>query len=152
MDRVSGGYKARTQKILFCLGAVVTLLVNADSLTIFHKLSKSKNLEAIVSAASGATSGNTLSGQNTQTQVSDAMAQLNALNLGVGWENEANPENSGGVMWWFHLIYVHGIGWLITAAAISLGAPFWFDTLNRFMVVRSTVKPEEKSQGEGSKD
>ena len=36
-------------------------------------------------------------------------------------------------------------GWFITACAVSFGAPFWFDTLNRFMVVRSTVKPQEKS-------
>jgi hypothetical protein len=43
-------------------------------------------------------------------------------------------------------------GWLITALAISLGAPFWFDLLNKFMVVRSTVKPQEKSQSETSKD
>jgi len=42
-------------------------------------------------------------------------------------------------------------GWLITALAISLGAPFWFDTLNQFMVVRSTIKPEEKSKPEASK-
>jgi hypothetical protein len=33
-----------------------------------------------------------------------------------------------------------------------LGAPFWFDVLNRFMVVRSTIKPNEKSQPEASKD
>ncbi len=44
------------------------------------------------------------------------------------------------------------IGWIITAAALSFGAPFWFDTLNKFMVVRSTVKPQEKSQVEPSKD
>jgi hypothetical protein len=43
-------------------------------------------------------------------------------------------------------------GWLLTGMAISLGAPFWFDTLNKFMVVRSTVKPREKSQTEASKD
>jgi hypothetical protein len=43
-------------------------------------------------------------------------------------------------------------GWLITAMAISLGAPFWFDTLNKFMVVRSTIKPQEKSQIEETKD
>jgi hypothetical protein len=43
-------------------------------------------------------------------------------------------------------------GWLITAIALSLGAPFWFDTLNKFMVVRGTVKPQEKSQPEKSKD
>ena len=44
------------------------------------------------------------------------------------------------------------IGWFVTAFAIMLGAPFWFDVLNRFMVVRSTVKPSEKSQSEASKD
>jgi hypothetical protein len=36
--------------------------------------------------------------------------------------------------------------------AISLGAPFWFDLLNKFIVVRSTVKPQEKSPPEPSKD
>lgn len=44
------------------------------------------------------------------------------------------------------------IGWLITAGALSLGASFWFDTLNKIMVIRNTVKPQEKSQTEGSKD
>jgi hypothetical protein len=45
-----------------------------------------------------------------------------------------------------------GLGWLITALAVMLGAPFWFDVLNKFMVIRSTVKPREKSQEEGSED
>ena len=44
------------------------------------------------------------------------------------------------------------IGWLITALAVSLGAPFWFDLLNKFMVIRSTVKPHEKSPEEASED
>jgi len=44
------------------------------------------------------------------------------------------------------------IGWILTAIAISLGAPFWFDILNKFMVIRSTVKPQEKSRTEASKD
>jgi hypothetical protein len=34
---------------------------------------------------------------------------------------------------------------------VTFGAPFWFDLLNRFMVVRSTVKPDEKSGKEPSK-
>ncbi|HEX8187001.1 MAG TPA: hypothetical protein VF586_01540 [Pyrinomonadaceae bacterium] len=52
-----------------------------------------------------------------------------------------------------------GLGWLfklaglfLTALAISQGAPFWFDLLNKFIVVRSTVKPQEKSQTQPSKD
>lgn len=40
------------------------------------------------------------------------------------------------------------LGWLITAVAVVLGAPFWFDVLNKFMIVRSTVKPVEKSSNE----
>src|SRR5437868_2548627 len=41
---------------------------------------------------------------------------------------------------------------LMAAVAASLAAPFWFDILNKMMVVRSTVKPREKSQEEGSKE
>jgi hypothetical protein len=44
------------------------------------------------------------------------------------------------------------LGWLLTAIAVSFGAPFWFDTLNKIMVIRSTVKPREKSGEEGSED
>jgi len=43
-------------------------------------------------------------------------------------------------------------GWLVTALAVMLGAPFWFDVLNRIMVIRSTVKPHEKSPEEPSQD
>ena len=53
----------------------------------------------------------------------------------------------------------YGEGWIwkllgivITALAVSQGAPFWFDMLNKFIVIRSTVKPREKSQPEGTKD
>ena len=44
------------------------------------------------------------------------------------------------------------LGWIITAFGISLGAPFWFDLLDKFIMVRSTVKPFEKSPPAGSED
>ena len=44
------------------------------------------------------------------------------------------------------------LGWLVLALAVMLGAPFWFDVLNKIMVIRSTVKPTEKSPDEGSED
>ena len=34
------------------------------------------------------------------------------------------------------------LGWLITALAVSLGAPFWFDMLGKFMTVRASFKPK----------
>lgn len=33
------------------------------------------------------------------------------------------------------------MGWVMTAFAVTLGAPFWFDVLSKLMVVRSTFKP-----------
>jgi len=33
------------------------------------------------------------------------------------------------------------MGWLMTAFAVTLGAPFWFDVLSKLMMVRSTLKP-----------
>lgn len=53
---------------------------------------------------------------------------------------------------WWDQFASHLLGWLFTAFAISFGAPFWFDTLNKIMVIRSTVKPREKSGDEGSED
>lgn len=44
------------------------------------------------------------------------------------------------------------IGIFLTALAVSQGAPFWFDLLNKFIIIRSTVKPHEKSLEQPSKD
>jgi len=40
----------------------------------------------------------------------------------------------------FRLVYHHFFGFLITAIAVSLGAPFWFDLLNKIMKLRTSVK------------
>ena len=56
------------------------------------------------------------------------------------------PSRDGS--WWVLKVF----GLLLTGIAVSLGAPFWFDVLNKFMVIRSTVKPHEKSLPEGSED
>jgi hypothetical protein len=43
------------------------------------------------------------------------------------------------------------LGLLLTGLAVSLGAPFWFDVLNKIVVVRSTVSPGEKARKERRK-
>jgi hypothetical protein len=42
-------------------------------------------------------------------------------------------------------------GWLLTVAAISVGAPFWFDTLSRFVNIRGTGKPPDESKDPAAK-
>ena len=71
--------------------------------------------------------------------------------LPIGWKGPLWKEPLS-VSEKLKLLGISLTGWILTAIALSMGAPFWFDTLNKFMVVRSTVKPQEKSQIEKSKD
>jgi hypothetical protein len=59
--------------------------------------------------------------------------------------------------WWGYFQYVMGnlfssdfLGYLLTALAISLGAPFWFDMLNKLMKVRGALKEPTKTEAGGA--
>lgn len=47
---------------------------------------------------------------------------------------------------WYALkmLWTNLLGYLITAIALSLGAPFWFDILNKLMKLKSAVSPKSK--------
>ncbi|WP_026897425.1 hypothetical protein [Daejeonella oryzae] len=49
------------------------------------------------------------------------------------------------LIYFFRIIKKHFFGFLLTAIAISLGAPFWFDLLNKLMKLRSSIKQENAS-------
>lgn len=46
------------------------------------------------------------------------------------------------------MIFNHLFGWLLSIAAVSLGAPFWFDTLSRFVNLRG-AGPAERPKNKG---
>jgi hypothetical protein len=48
--------------------------------------------------------------------------------------------------WDWHWSWTAFPGWLITAFALSLGAPFWFDLLNKVVKLRTSVKIPSKSE------
>jgi hypothetical protein len=165
MDSVSGVYKRRTQYTIFLIGIFVTIGVNADSVAIFRRLSADKNLASAVAASAEAyVSANRPGDSTTEARVklNENLETLDKLDLPLGWDGSSKactpPSWRGwmGLPGWCGasgpLLATHWLGWLLTAFAVSFGAPFWFDLLNRFMVVRSTVKPKEKSPEEGSKD
>jgi hypothetical protein len=89
-----------------------------------------------------------------QCKLQTTRCQIEALGLPIGWDSETDPllQWNWNPKQWSQIFKDHILGWLLTALAISLGAPFWFDLLNKFIVIRSTVKPKEKSPEEKSKD
>jgi hypothetical protein len=90
--------------------------------------------------------------QGLPAQFSAVQDKLADLGLPIGWvwtatptqvkNGQAIPRNAGAGV---DLLLQHFLGWFITALAATLGAPFWFDMLNRVISIRSTGKaPEEK--------
>ena len=74
--------------------------------------------------------------QGESASGSEAMQQLEDLRFPIGWEEANRPSGTGG---WA----AAGVGWLLTAIAISFGAPFWFDVLGKVSNLRAAGhKPE----------
>jgi len=176
MDRVAGWYKRRAHAMILVLGVGVAIAVNADSIYIVRSLANDATLRSSLVAAAQeyakeppATTTTEEEGEEEvvatpKDKFSDNLRLIEGLGLPIGWTREPSDtaRYSPGLPWrhsspglwlttWARLFYWHWLGWLLTATAISQGAPFWFDLLNRFIVIRSTVKPHEKSQEEGSK-
>lgn len=166
MDRVSGWYKRRTQVVNVVLAIVLTVAVNADSIVIVRSLSNDPAVRAaLVAQAQAIVKEGPLptdqSGPRAGSSVGDVerrITRLAGLGVPMGWTDEAGdgfrrwpgwlPGDQGPAAWaaiWRDTVRFHLLGWLVTALATSLGAPFWFDILNKVITIRSSGKvPEEK--------
>ena len=159
MDRVSGWYKRRSQRIIFVLGLLTALCLNVNTITIAQSLSTSTMLRQAVLDAAKASEQHCIDDKNCMASLSPsgAVAELDRTNLPVGWTDTstaavvAMAKSSSSLFGYLGWVEI-AVGYLLTAFAVTLGAPFWFDVLNRLMVIRATVKPTEKSPDEASQD
>ncbi|HYD81938.1 MAG TPA: hypothetical protein VEC06_19220 [Paucimonas sp.] len=149
MDRVSGWYRRSTQRIIFCIALLLVIVLNVNTFTIADHLYRNDAVRSVMIAR--AEKAATDAGY-AASKYEDIRKELGSLNLPIGWpEGFRKPllgRDLNGPADWLILIF----GWLLTAFAATLGAPFWFDVLNKVMVIRSTVKPHEKSREEASED
>jgi hypothetical protein len=152
MDRASGWYKRKTQFVLFFIGISIAVGLNVDSISIGRTLWINPALRSYsVASAEQYAKSQTAPSANA----SQALSVLQSLSLPIGWNSEKLPwarEQGSDARFSFSSLLIATTGWFLTAMAMTLGAPFWFDLLNQFMVVRSTIKPQEKSAIEASKD
>ena len=156
MDRVSGWYKRHTQFMLLLIGLFLAIGLNIDTIAITTYLSKHKQ-EAEILANMGAVAIKDTSFKPT----TDPISQRNLRNLinenysvssllGLGWGNYNNNKTIWGKIKYilyetFCESWSRFLGFLITALAISLGAPFWFDLLSKIVNLRSSGKPVNPS-------
>ena len=167
MDRVSGAYKRATQKLLLGIGITVAVVLNVNTIAIAHHLFRDdvERAKLVAQAESVARDSSFVTG-SSQQQFARARATLDSLRLPIGWDDmqltppwdtrvvrdASGAERSVTELRLWAYVFEPLVGWTLAALAAMLGAPFWFDLLNKVMVVRSTVKPHEKSPEESSDD
>lgn len=145
-DRSSGWYKRYTQWTAFAFSLVIAIPANIDSLDIYETLLHNASLRsslvqtAETLALPPSAEASLPTARPTSTTVDHKPEATAALASLTGWANHPLPQ--GVAAWWKKCF-----GLLLSALAISLGAPFWFDMLNRVMQIRvAGVSPEEKKK------
>ncbi|MEH2325090.1 MAG: hypothetical protein V7K32_16320 [Nostoc sp.] len=142
MDRTSGVYKRNAKGVAILIGISVAIFTNTDT---FHLVSRLSQDSAIRSAI-------TQSASQRADFINDPQARrqieklLGDASVPIGWQNinqqfelldakDSNRENVVLIRTWqgFKLI----CGWIVSGLAISMGAPFWFDILNKLVNVRN---------------
>jgi hypothetical protein len=152
MDRAEGAYKRWTTLLLFCIGLAIAVAGNASTVDVAQKLYVSSvTRDAVVQAADSVVVDKANTAQDLNT-VAAAADKLPALHLPVGWDTNADdllvhlragsPDRGDwGTMF----------GWLLTALLVMLGAPFWFDLLNKLVALRTSgTKPPTAEDDQSS--
>jgi hypothetical protein len=171
MDRVVGWYKRKMQAVNAVLALVFAVAVNADSVLIVRHLSNDSALRAalvaqaqeLVKERPAAPSPPGAATMGAPDELETRIGRLSGLGIPIGWSDESldasrqwpgwRPDKGGAAAWaalWLRVIRSHLLGWLLTALAASLGAPFWFDVLDKIIAVRSAGPvPESRSKPAG---
>lgn len=151
MDRVSGWYKRWTQKILLGIAIVIVLAANVDTIMLAKRLSRENALRAsIVAAAERAVQAENPTEDPTARE--NLLKEASQLALPLGWiphpedpyKAEQVPNCTGVPFPWSECLGGWGlklVGLVISIIAIQIGAPFWFDTLSKFINLRGAGTP-----------
>ena len=170
MGRVSGWYKRTTQIRVYILAALITLVMNADALKMMRTLWNNPTMSAVLVEDAKArlekgrpdaelqpmvtydNPDDPTASNPTEIPARDVVTEEERKLLGqvAGWDGDwygdwPGHERNGFWGWIGYLLTHRLLGWLITILAVSLGAPFWFDTLSKFMNVRNAGKPPEEN-------
>lgn len=173
MERAAGWYKRKTQLVVFVIAIIFIFALNIDTISISKDLSNNSALRASIVAAAQESAkqpsllipaGQTIpQSADIGTDIADEqpsssnleeiyghlkrqIGQIEQLGIPIGWNNSLpdNKFSKAQKIWWWVTKF---LGLILTVFAASLGAPFWFDILNKIISIRSAGKtPEEVTE------
>lgn len=145
-------YKKRLQWITLVVGLVASVAFNVDTIALTTHLYKDKEArEAAAEVGVRLTEttskeqldtclGMDAKARKADTSCAELMGLVDAVQsrnatlgkLPIGWDHTSPVDQPAFAL--------KLLGWLLTALSLSLGAPFWFDVLNRFASVRHGMR------------
>jgi triacylglycerol lipase len=138
MDRTSGWYKRRAQWTILGLALALSVVFNVDSIALVTDLYQNPAKRQILAAkAEEFVAEAPGQPENAQERARALLAAAGEARLPLGWTQA--PADTAA---WLQKL----IGLALSAVAISLGAPFWFDVLNKLVSLRSAGKKPESAE------
>jgi hypothetical protein len=169
MERISGWYRRKVQMIILILGILVSFGLGVDTTATVKLLWGDSALRtALVAAAQSevtrqqaakpATGAPPTTADFNQVgkDLNQFQTQFTALKIPTyplvdvcqDWQTVQGSTTCNASGWTLFLFWLeqHWLGFVITSVALSLGAPFWFDLLNKLVSMRSAgQKPAPES-------
>jgi hypothetical protein len=137
MSRLSSLYKIAARKILFIGGLLLAVGMNISATNLVHDLSTNADARAALLGVSAqlCPSGSTPDTQCAKDVVKKLQADTRAVVLPVVGQYES-PFTALGRS--DRSVWATILGWLITGCAVSFGAPFWFDIVQKLSGYRKS--------------
>lgn len=158
LTMMSESYKRNLQIISFGVGLTIAVILNINTITLTQHLYRDKETrDATTSLAIQiAEQTNKASFEQCINLPRDKFMSDNACAPFKGLIDAIQTRNSTlgllpigwpeGVLKLLSATLTDWLGWFMTALAVSLGAPFWFDLLNKVVSVRHGIRKPEIEQ------
>jgi hypothetical protein len=154
-DRLSEAFTLKARVVTVVVALVVAILLPLDSIELLRRLSVDEKLtaalvtqaqQAVDKAGTATASGDLEKDRRTLQELKSQIDQPNLAILPAGWwpekvKSRATADSEPRFDWAKCLRSILGV--ILSAALLSLGAPFWFETLKNLLKLRPAVATKE---------
>ncbi|HEY9626680.1 MAG TPA: hypothetical protein V6C84_05215 [Coleofasciculaceae cyanobacterium] len=143
MERASGVYRRNAKGVAILIGFLVAILINADTLHMMSCLSKDSLLRETIAQTADQTVQTASAAEqapNIESVKNSVNKALDEIPLPIGWDSINVREQEAADRQWSIPFLRRAIGWGVTGIALSMGASFWYDLLQRVIRTRTTVE------------
>ncbi|MEH2198721.1 hypothetical protein [Nostoc sp.] len=139
MDRASGVYKRNAKGVAILIGISIAFLTNTDTFHLIKRLSE----DSVIRSTIAQSASQRIDYINDPAARRDIEKLLGNASIPIGWQNInqqfelLDTTKSNQVYIRISQVIKLICGWIVSGLAIAMGAPFWFDILNKIINVRN---------------